>query len=62
MAVFITGPPGNTFLKTAIFYARYVINRRLSMATNFEAFSGRFREFLRGLIVPLGMVKSSQGF
>ena len=36
MAVFITTPPGNTFVKTAIFI-RAVRDKSASMATNFEA-------------------------
>ena len=59
MAVFVTGPPGNTFAKTAIFVRAVRDNRRSWRAASKRVYSqsGRFRELLRGLVGSLVMVK-----
>ena len=56
MAVFVTGPPGNTFAKTAIFVRD---NRRSWRPVSKRVYSqsDRFRELLRGLVGSLGMAK-----
>ena len=53
MAVFVIGPPGNTFAKTV----RAVSDNRRPATKRVYSQSGRFRELLRGLVGSLGMVK-----
>ena len=54
MAVFVTGPPGNTF---AIFVRAVRDNQRSWR----PASKRRLTEILRGLVGSLGMVKCSYG-